>query len=292
MTVKGFGHRAWTFMRRLFAEFLKDNGAMVAAAMSFYALLSIIPLLMIAVAGLAHVLQSSTEAYKSVFEYVARFSPSQGQEQGIRELLEGIVKGRSVAGGLGLLILLWSGSQIFVSLENAINIAWDVRQRRNFLMQRILAIAMMIGAGILLLISLGLTALVRIIQGYTVPGLRIRLSELHWLWSVAGFLLPLAITIAMFTLVYKILPNRRVKWRDAFVGGFVAGLLWEVAKQGFSFYLTRYAHYSAVYGSLASVIIMMVWIYYSSIVAVIGAEVGAVRAKLREGVEGELKVEC
>lgn len=283
MTVHGYCGRAWRFLRTLHQEFTEDNGAMVSAAMSFYAVLSVVPLLIMAVAGLGYFL-GADQAFANVFDRVGQLSPAFAKEKGtaIRDLLEGVVKGKSAAGGLGLLVLLWSGSQTFVSLEMAVNIAWAVKKRRGFIRQRLLAIAMVFVGGLLLLVSFGLTTLARNIQRIKVPVVELALSDLHWLWSLVAVLLPLLITITTFALVFKFLPNRPVRLRHAAVGAVVSGVLWELAKHIFSWYVPRFANYNAVYGSLGTMIILMVWIYYSSMVAVIGAEVAAITARAKK----------
>ncbi|MDO8586044.1 MAG: YihY/virulence factor BrkB family protein [Armatimonadota bacterium] len=278
MTVKRCALGAWDFVRKLYAEFNKDLGPMVSASMSFYALLSLVPLLLVAVAVVAQVLHSTeTAAYSKVFEYVGRFSPSLAGDP-----LKSVVRGRGIAGGLGLLALLWSGTQFFVSLETAVNIAWNVRERRSFVKQRLVALGMALGAGALLLVNLGVTTLTEVVRGFHRIRILNVILQAQWTWTAAGFLITLALTTAMFTMVYKFLPNRHVKWRDALVGAGVAAVLWELAKDAFSWYVPRFAGYNRVYGSLGGVIILMVWIYYSSMVTVIGAEVSALRAQIRQ----------
>jgi membrane protein len=248
---------------------------MVAAAMSFYALFSTVPLLIIAVATAGYVLKSTEQAYNKVFAYVDQALPSLAAE-----LLESVVRGHKAAGGLGMLALLWFGSQFFVALEQAVNIAWNIEKRRNILVQRVIAVAIVPMAGVLLLANLGATALAGMVRSSNVIGERI--GNVSWLWLALGSVFTLVIIIVMFTLIYKILPNRRVKWHHALVGGAVAGVLWEISKQLFGWYLPRFANYSALYGSLGTVVIMMVWIYYSSIVTVIGAEVAAIDAHVAQ----------
>ena len=272
--------KAWVFLRTLHKEFDNDNGAMVAAAMSFYTVLSVVPLLIVAIAILGHVL-GGQQAYDRVFEHLGRlFAP--GQAADIERLLQGIVRGRGTAGGVGLLVLLWAGSQTFVSLERAVNIAWNVRIRRGFVRQRLVAAAMVIAAAALLLVSLGLTTLTRLVMQTRVPVLRMYVADVRWAWDVMAVVPPLVITVVVFTLIYKFLPNRPVNIRHALAGGVVSGALWETAKHLFSWYVVEFAGYTAVYGSLASVILLMVWIYYSSIVMVIGAEVAAIAGGANE----------
>jgi len=271
MSLRGCAGRAWRFVQALRREFVQDNGAMVAAAMSFYTLVSIPPLLIVAVAALGLALRSSEQAYVVVLDYVGRFYPTAALD-----VLGHVTRTKGAVGGLGLILLLWSGSSVFLSLEKAVNIAWAVKHRRGFVRERILAIGMTLGTGVLLLASAGVTALVGVIL--KAPALRAILSEMPQGWHLAGLALPLMLTIGMFTLVYKLLPNRPVRLLDALTGGVVAGILWEVGKHVFGWYVSSMARYSVIYGSLTAVIVLMIWIYYSSMIMIIGAEVGAVKA--------------
>lgn len=278
MTLQERGRNAWRFLRGLYREFNKDHGPLVSAAMSFYALLSTVPLLIVAVAALAYILPSQEEAYKAVFDYVGGFFPGMKPNP-----LEAIVRGRGPATALGLLALLWAGSQFFVSLENAVNIAWNVEDRRGFVRKRLVALEMVLVAGLLLVINLGVTTLIGVVRGLrNVPGID-SLLQASWFWTDAAFLFTLVTTVAMFVMIYKFLPNCKVKWRDALWGAIAAGALWEIAKQAFSWYVPKlFAKYNSIYGPLAGIVILMVWIYYSSMVTIIGAEIAALRAQLRE----------
>ncbi|MGB9620695.1 MAG: YihY/virulence factor BrkB family protein, partial [Armatimonadota bacterium] len=100
-----------------------------------------------------------------------------------------------------------------------------------------------------------------------------------WIWSLSGYLVPLAGTVLAFTLMYKFLPYTRVPLRSAFFGGLFAGLLWEAAKIAFSFYLSGYASYGKIYGSLTGVVVLMIWINFSAVVAILGAEAGSIWAR-------------
>jgi membrane protein len=281
MTLKDHGRAVWDFIRKLFREFSKDYGAMVSAAMSFYALLSLSPLLILAVAVLAYVLHSPEKASAGILDYFNQFSPSLAIFA--QALLRSIIKGRVAAGGFALVALLWAGSQFFVSLEMAVNIAWDVKHRRGFVRQRVVALIMVLAAGMLLLLNLGVTTLVAVVRNLHVWPALDNLLQSRWLWTIGSWLFTFVLTTAMYIIVYKFLPNRKVKWRDALWGAAVAGVLWEIAKYAFSWYVPHLvARYNAIYGSLAGLVILMIWIYYSSIVTVIGAEVAALHAHVRE----------
>lgn len=265
---------AFDFGKNLVNEFNEDNSALVAAAVSFFIFLSLVPLLLLAVASLGFIFRSEQQAFGLVIDAISTYSPALAEESGpgIHLILKDVIKGSSAATGIGIIFLLWSGSQAFVNLEKAINIAWDTAPR-GFIKSRIVSIALLISVGILFLLSFLATTAANAIQAYGFNLFGHNISEAFgFLWRFLSLLLPLAISIGTFTLIYKFLPNTKVLMTPALVGGLVAGLLWETAKQVFSWYVTNFANFNAVYGSLASVILLLLWIYYSSIVTLLGAQ--------------------
>jgi len=271
------------FAKNLVKEFKEDNSALVAAAVSFFIFLSLVPLLLLAVASLGFIFRSEQQAFELLRDTVSTYSPVMAEEggPGLRMILEDVIRGSSAATGIGTIFLLWSGSQAFVNLEKAINIAWGTAHR-GFIKSRIISIVLLIFVGILLLLSFLTTTAANAIQAYDIELFGQDLSEAFgFVWKFLSLLLPLVITIGTFTLIYKILPNTRVPITPAFVGGLVAGLLWEIAKQVFSWYVTNFANFSAVYGSLASLILLLLWIYYSSIVTLFGAQLSVLYYKSR-----------
>jgi membrane protein len=258
------------FARELAEKFTEHNSALMAAAVSFYVFLSLVPLLLLALAALGAVLQSKEYAYQTVVRFLHTYSPT------IRPHLEEVIRGSNVAAGLGIIALLWAGSQAFVTLETVVNTAWGCRPR-GFLKGRLVAIGLLLAVGVLLLVSFGITTAANAVQGCNVSVFGRSLSDLcGWGRGVLAWALPLAVTIATFTLIYRLLPNTHVPMTCALLGGVVAGILWEIAKDAFSFYATAFANYSAVYGSLAGIILLLVWIYYSSVVTILGAQISAV----------------
>lgn len=256
------------FMKELAKEFALDRSSLVAAAVSYYVFLSLIPLLLLAVAAFGFILRGEEDAYSTVINFLSTYSPEGAG--GVAPLIQEIIQGSSAATGFGLIALLWAGSQAFVNLEIAVNIAWDV-EPRSFIKQRLIAIVLLFAVGLLLLLSFGITTAISAARGYDFFGLDIP----GWIWTLLAYPLPLLISIAMFTIVFKLLPNTQVPFAAAFVGGMITGVLWELAKIGFSWYVTNFANFSAVYGSLASVILLLVWIYYSSVVTILGAQISA-----------------
>lgn len=259
------------FFKKVVSDFIEDNGLVVAAAVSFYSFLSLFPLLILAVAIIGFILGSPHRAIDVVSAYSQSFAVGAGAK-----VIEDVVQGRSVASVLGALLLLWTGTGAIVILEHAVNVAWDIDRKRNFFKQRMVAVFILGLMGAFLGISIGTTALFRTLRSLHTSLLGISTANLGWLWDILGYLVPLIFTIISFTLIYLILPNTRVKLKVAFVGGVFAGILWELAKIGYSFYVANIVDYNKVYGSLGGVILLLIWIDYSSVITLIGAEVASI----------------
>ncbi|MEN6519897.1 MAG: YihY/virulence factor BrkB family protein [Armatimonadota bacterium] len=274
---------AFNFGKQLIKKFNDDNSAIVAAAISFFIFMSLVPLLLLAVASLGFFFRSEQHAYDFVTNLVRSYSPAIADESGpgIRFILEDIIRGSGAATGIGIIFLFWSGSQAFMNLEKIINLSWNTTPR-GYLKSGLVSILLLIAVGVLLLLSFLITTAANALLAHNITIFGRNLNEAFGIaWRFLSLLLPLALSIGTFTMIYKIMPNTRVPLRTAFVGGLVAGLLWEAAKQVFSWYVTNFANYSAVYGSLASLILLLLWIYYSSIITLLGAHLSSIYHRSR-----------
>ena len=271
-------------LKDLAERFNTSNSGLMAAAVSFYAFLSLVPLLLVAVAVMGFFLRSPEQGYRAVSKLLQTAGLAEQGRQTLRAILAQVVRGSDAAAGFGIISLLWAGSQAFVNLERAVNTAWGCRPR-GFLKGRLVAILFLFAVGALLLFSFGITTASSALRSHhIIIGGRDLSASFDWVWRLVAFLLPIAITISTFMLIYKLLPNTRVALVDALIGGAAAGVLWEAAKHVFSWYLTRFANYNAVYGSLAGLILLLLWIYYSSVVVILGAHISAISHARRRSV--------
>lgn len=266
--------RAWGYLKELIGRFGQDHLSAWAAAASFFILICLLPLLMLAVAGAAQLLGSSQRALAQVMEAVSRVSPSSTDL--VRRMLERLVEERGVLGAAGALSLLWTGSQVFLTLESALNAVWELKGR-PFWQSRLTALGVTVLLGSLFLLSIGLSFALSLLRGLDLLGI----GRQQWLWQGIGLILPIFITFLTFLLLYRILPNAHIPWRVAALGAGFAAVTWELAKLGFSAYLGHLASrsFQSLYGSLAGVVILIVWIYYSCWVTLIGAEIAALTQK-------------
>lgn len=276
----------YSFVKDVFREFGEDRGGLVSAAMAFFGLLSLIPLLLLAIAIFGYVIGSSDEAFNRVVSFAKDFIPVAAE--GLEENLDAVRTGSGVLGGLGLLGLLWTGSQLFVILQQALNIALGVKKRTGFIRARSVAIGMVFVAGVLFTLSVGITSLLSAVRDFNIEILGISPSDLEAVWDFTGMLVPTLLSILMFAFIYRFLPTRAIGNTGPIIGGVTAGLLFEAAKHGFRWYVSNVANFTAVYGSLGGVIILVLWIYYVSMITVLGAEVASVYRKheLEQAAEG------
>ena len=273
-----------SLLRATGREFEKDNGFTMAAAIAYYALFSFFPvvLLMITVSSFFF---SSATAQKEVIAWTERYIPASGDL--VRANIGQILRVRGTVSIVALLGLLWSASGVFTALDRAVNRAWDVTELRPFWRQKLLALGMIVGAGGLLLFSIVSTTFFSVIRRLRLPLTGWQLFG-NWLVfpNLLSTLLPVTFTVLIFLLLYKIQPNTTVRWSDVWLGALLTGLGWELAKYLFTWYLTNFASYNLVYGSVALIIAFLAWSYYTAVIFILGAEFTAELAKTRRARRG------
>ena len=265
-------------------EFQSDDGSTMAAAIAYYALFSFFPvvLLMITVSSFFF---SSATAQQEVIVWVERYMPASGNL--VKANIGQILRARGTVSLLAILSLLWSGSGVFSALNRAVNRAWGVTELRPFWRQKLLAFSMIVGTGGLLFVSIVSTTFFSVIRRLRLP---LTGSQLLGKWliffNLLSTLLPVTLTILIFLLLYKILPNTTVRWSDVWLGALLTGLGWELAKYLFTWYLANFASYNLVYGSVALIIAFLAWSYYTGLILILGAEFTAEYAKTRRARRG------
>lgn len=278
-SVRGTGKNTWNWIRNgaipwvreLAKEFNSDNGTLVAAALSFYTFLAVFPLLLVAIAVSSYFLGSADEASQLILDTTKRYAVGGEARSMLESAVQGVIAGRGTATGIGLILLLWSGSTIIVVLQKAMNVIWDVEEERGFVKQRLLALGFLLLLGTVIILSFAATTFANYLASADAP----ILPDMSWIAKAASYVVPLLISVLAFSLIYKLLPNTKVRWKVALVGGVVAGVLWEIAKIGFTYYVVNFANYNAVYGSLGGIILFLIWVNYSAIIVILGGEVSS-----------------
>ena len=156
---------------------------------------------------------------------------------------------------------------MFSAISLAINRAWDISRYRPFFTRKARELGMALSTGILFLLSLGASAILSILRGlFGLPVAQLIIVE------AGSRLVAFLLILTVFLLLYKFIPNTRTRWRYVWPGALLAAILFEIAKTLFMFYLENFANYQLIYGSITSIIGLLIWIFYSAFIMILGAE--------------------
>ena len=273
---------------RTILEMSDDDATHMAAGISYYALFSIFPLLLFLVATLGFFMETE-EVRGQVLEAFSGYFP--GSENIIEQNLNAVLGVSGALGVFGILGLLWSGSAIFGGVSRSINRAWDVHADRPFFINKPRQLAMAAGVGLLFLLSLSIVAVSRTTDQLVEAEAQKFMPMIGWV-APLGWVAPVVLQIssfmltsAMFMLMYKYMPNTRTYWQYVWPGAVVAAALFEIAKNVFVIYLSKFANFEDVYGALTPVIVLSLWAYISGLILILGAELSSEYWRLRQGLE-------
>ncbi len=282
-----------TLGRRSVEEFFEDNCTQMAAAISYYVLFSLFPLLIFLIGVLGLFLQSSqlqNDIINAVLDFIP-LSEDKGRDQ-VTEAVRGVAGvGSGALGVFGLIGMAWSGSNMFGIIRRSVNQAYDLEQHRPLVQQKLLDLAMVAGLGFFFMVSIGATAFLRIVRerSQDIPHLGDAAEQAGFVWDVTSFLIPLALSFLAFFVMYWIVPATKVRPLEAVPGALVAAALFEATKVGFTFYLQNFGNYDIVFGSLGAVAAFLFWVYLSANILLLGAEVSSEYPRVLRGNYEEAK---
>lgn len=270
---------SWAILKGTFTEFGEDNVLRLSAALAYYAIFSIGPLLVIAVglAGLAFGHDTVRHQIQGELHSMLGEKPAQ--------TIETMMSGQKHSGSLittivGIVVLLVGAGGVFGQLKDSLNTIWEVKAKPGagiwgFIRNRFLSFTMVLGTGFLLLVSMALTTFLTAISDSIGSRLPLSGALVHGL----NFIFSFAIITVLFAMILKYLPDVRVPFRKVWVGAIGTAFLFTVGKYLLALYLGR-ASTSSSYGAAGSVIIILMWVYYASVILFFGAEFTQVYAKL------------
>jgi membrane protein len=258
-------------------EFYESEGLTHAASIAFYALLSIFPffLLLFSVIG---ALTADPAARDSVVSFVFRYFPRQfdflsGQIDSFRTNRVGI----GVGGGL---MLAYAALGVFNATTSAVNHSWGVEKRRSFIRHRLFSFLMMVSAGAMFAVAIAIVGAIRVVEARWFGALELPNRWVDLLRGVGADWAALALLVVCVALVFRYVPNAPIRFRDVWPGAIVTALLWRIAFAWFSWYAADLSQWS-VHGSVAAVVVFLLWIYVSAVVLLYGVEMTAAYVRLR-----------
>jgi membrane protein len=270
MKVGGMGG----LLKDTFKDFSDDECPVRAAALSYYIVFSLPPLLIL-ILLIASAVWEPAEVQRALTEQMGGFMGPQGAQE-IGTIMQEAERpgGRGLKAVLGIAAIIFGATGSFLQLQSALNRAWEVepdpRQGgiKNMITKRILSLGMILGVAFLLLVSLALSALLTAVGGMIgriIPGG----SEV--VAQIFNFVLSFVVITGLFAAIYKVLPDARIAWKDVWVGAVVTSLLFTIGKFLLGLYLGR-SNPGEAFGAAGSLALLLVWVYYSSMIVLFGAE--------------------
>lgn len=266
----------WSFFIETLEEWNRDNVSKWAAALAFYAVFSLAPTLAVVVriAGIA----LGAEAARGEVVLQSRQLLGAGNARFIEDLIADAAGSSPVATLVEVAVMMFGATVIFSVLQEALNAIWEVRAKpsrwlKRFFKKRLLSFALVVGIGFFLLASLILTTLLSAAGAYLA---QIQISS--FVLQAGNFLLSFALITFLFAVIYKVLPDVKIAWRDVWTGAAATSLLFTVGKMLIGIYLANSDLVSA-HGAAASFAIFMLWIYFSAQTFFLGAELTQVYAR-------------
>ncbi len=258
--------------RRALLKFSADGCSRMGAALAYYTLFSLFPLLLLLISILGFLLASGmpllADARTYILDSVAATLP-QATDM-VAQGIKAAERARGATGVVGLLTLLWSASNMFTQLCQALNIIWDSPPPATIgaaIRTKLTAIAVVLSISALLFLSMVADTALSVAARHLALGSIWRSG-----WARLAPLYTAAMATAVLALLYRYLPNTTVRWRHVWPGALLAGVAWELLREGFTVYATRYANYVAVYGTVGTTIALLSWIYLSAQILLFGAE--------------------
>jgi membrane protein len=262
-------------------KFDKDHGFFLSSGVTFNLLICLIPLILLLLALLGTYLYSYREVLNHIRRYMESAFPSLDPKM-MNSILR-IIQHRKIVGVLGIGGLVWTSTWVFSSLRTALNIVFQVEKGQTILRGKGIDLLMILLAGMFLLISMMLTSGVTLVQSIRSSFF---LNMIPIIRFILKYLIPLFFTFWMCFLIYKVVPNRKIHFKTAFQAALFTSLLWEVAKQLFGWYVLHLGRFSIIYGSLSALAVFFLWIYYSSVILILGGEVAFLLENERKGIHG------
>jgi membrane protein len=267
-------------LKLTFAEWTADNAFQLSAALAFYTMFSIAPLLLIVVGVASLFLAPETATNRIVGEMEKMVGP-----QGAHAVQQVIESSRGFGKGLwavsvGIVTLIIGATAVFGELQTALNYMWDVKAKpdrsvvMSLVIDRLRSFSIALCVGFLLLVSLVISAVISGLQDYMnqwLPGI-------PSLWQAANVIASFFVVAVLFAMIYKFLPDVVISWKDVWIGAVVTGLLFTGGKYLIGVYLGQTATASA-FGAAGSLVVLLFWVYYSALIGFLGAEFVQVYAR-------------
>ncbi len=256
-----------------FIGFDEDKVTKLSGSLAYYTVFSMAPLLIVIISLLGLFLGKEAiegKVYDQMAGFIGDDTAEQLQQMIKNASLEGKSKLAAIIGGITLLI---GSTTVFAEIQDSINSIWGLKPKPKrgwvkLLQNRFLSFSVIVGLGFLLLVSLGISSIIDGFSGY----LKNRFPDIAIVvFYIINVCITLGVTTLIFGVIFKVLPDATIRWKDVIAGALATALLFMLGKFGISYYISK-SNVGSTYGAAGSLVILMLWIYYSSIILYFGAE--------------------
>lgn len=270
--IKMKGADIWDVLSDAINNFSNNGDTNQAAAIALYAILSAIPLFILTVIAAGSFFSSNPTIQNDIVAGIQNFHPYFSEDI-LRQL--GKIEGKGqILGWIGVLGLIWLSAAIFSAVESALNIIFRSQIKRHYIISKLIAFCMIPTAWVIGGFSVIITYVTALFarQPLVLPGY-IEISLTMPVQIVLRYIVPFLMVVFLITAIYRIVPTAKIRFRVVFAGSFVFALLVEIAKQFFTWYVAHYTRYNIIFGSLETIVILVIWVFYMALLFLFCAEV-------------------
>ncbi|AYU55603.1 YihY/virulence factor BrkB family protein [Staphylococcus debuckii] len=259
------------FLSYLIYRIGKDDASGLAAQLSYYFMLSLFPMLLF----LLSLLPLFKIDRNKIVDMIAKNAPAS-----TADLLTGIIGDimKNASGSIlsvGLILALWSASNGMTALMNAFNVAYDVEDGRNPILLKLISVLFTVIMGAVFIAAMILPVFGQQI-GHLLFGPLGLDSQVKWIFNILSYALPFVVIFLLFATLYTLAPNIKIKWKSVLPGALFTSIVWIVGTAAFGLYVSNFANYSKTYGSIGGIIVLMLWLYITGFIIIVGAEINAI----------------
>ncbi len=269
LSIKGI----WEVLKNSFTGFSDHNVTKMSGSLAYYTIFSLAPLLIIVISLSGFFLGKDAaegKIYSQLAGFVGSDTAAQLQDMIRHASLAGKGKFAAIIGGITLLV---GATTVFSEIQDSINTIWGLKPKPKkgwlkMLKNRLLSFSVIIGLGFLLVVSLGITTL---IDGFS-ASLRAHFPDVTIVvFYIVNLVITLVVITSIFAVIFKVLPDAKIKWKDVLSGAIATGVLFMLGKFAISFYISK-SNVGSTYGAAGSLVVLLLWVYYSAIILYFGAE--------------------
>jgi membrane protein len=272
------------YIKQVFIEFSEDNILKYSASLAYYTIFSLAPMLIVII-SLTSLLYAREAMQGHIYSQIKGLVGAEAALQ-IQDIIKNIhITGKSFfASVISIIILIVGATSLFGEVQDSLNKIWGLRIKTKktwwkLILNRLLSFSLIVSIGFIMMVSLVLNAVIIAFGNYI--GRYLTNFSITFIQVTNDILIFIATTF-LFALMFKILPDAKIKWKDVLIGGLITAFFFTLGKLGIGYYLGR-SNLATVYGAAGSVIIILVWVYYSAVILYLGAEFTKVYAKLHGG---------